>query len=179
MKKKSIVLSIAGVFIVITITILIVFNPFEKDNFNANANKLKNSSNTTSVDTDVEDDPAQTVVEKYFLYKNEKNKDKLLTTLTEHYNAPNVAWGFENLNSIKIIDIQEEKSDSVRKGYLNNGRGRVHGTIEKNLKVYKVRYEVKYKRDGVGPQDSGTYDWWYFVIRKDENSPWLIDDFGV
>nr|WP_238455622.1 DUF4829 domain-containing protein [Desulfolucanica intricata] len=29
------------------------------------------------------------------------------------------------------------------------------------------------------PLDSGTYDWWYFVIRKDENSQWLIDDFGV
>ncbi|MGY5239278.1 DUF4829 domain-containing protein [Clostridium tertium] len=23
------------------------------------------------------------------------------------------------------------------------------------------------------------YDYWYFLIRKDETSPWLIDDMGV
>jgi PBP1b-binding outer membrane lipoprotein LpoB len=124
-------------------------------------------------------DSAQTVVEKHFQYNNEKNKTKLLTTLTEHWNAPNVDWGFENLNNIKIVTIEEEKSDTVRRRYLNNGRGSIYGTAEENLKVYKAKYEVKYKKDGIGPQNSGTYVWWYFVIRKDENSPWLIDDYGV
>lgn len=122
---------------------------------------------------------AQVVVEKYFRYYNEKNKEKLLTMLTEHWNAPNVVWGFDNLNSMKIINIEEEKSQTIRKMYLNNGRGSINGTAGNNLKVYKVKYEVKYKKNGMGPQDSGTYDWWYFVIRKDESSPWLIDDFGV
>ena len=135
------------------------------------------NENTTKIDSKA--DSAQTVVENYFQYKNEKNKDKLLTTLTEHWNAPNVVWGFENLDSIKIINIEEEKDEKVRNGYLSNGRGSINGTSENNLKVYKVKYDVKYKKDGVGPQDSGIYEWWYFVIRKDENMPWLIDDMGV
>lgn len=42
-----------------------------------------------------------------------------------------------------------------------------------------MEYEVKFIKDGVGPKDSGIYEHWYFLIRKDENSPWLIDDMGV
>lgn len=137
------------------------------------------SEESTKISDTSKKDSAQTVVEKFFQYKNEKNKKKILTTLTDHWNAPNMVWGFENLDSIKIISIEEEKSDSVRKGYLSNGRGSVNNTTEENLKVYKVKYDVKYKKDGIGPQDSGIYDWWEFVIRKDENSPWLIDDMGV
>ncbi|WP_150844679.1 MULTISPECIES: DUF4829 domain-containing protein [unclassified Clostridium] len=129
--------------------------------------------------TDTKGDSAQTVVENYFKYENEKNKDKLLTTLTEHFNAPNVVWGFDNLESTKIINIEEEMDEKVKEGYLHNGRGSINGTTENNLKVYKVKYKVKYKNDEASPQNSGIYDWWYFVIRKDENSPWLIDDMGV
>lgn len=133
--------------------------------------------NNSKVDSQA--DSAQNVVEKHFQYLNEKDKDKLLTTLTEHWNAPNVVYGFENLDSIKILNIEEEKSKEIRKGYLRNGRGSITGTTANNLKVYKVYYNVRYKNDGIGPQDSGTHEWWYFVIKKDESSPWLIDDFGV
>ncbi|MBL4931863.1 DUF4829 domain-containing protein [Clostridium paridis] len=118
------------------------------------------------------------VVENYFKYRNEKNKKEILKTLTKWHDAPNVVWGFENLDNIKIVDIKEENSKDVRNGYLQNGRGSVNNTTENNLKVYKVKYEVKYLKDGVGPQDSGVYDWWFFVIRENENSPWLIDDMG-
>lgn len=68
---------------------------------------------------------------------------------------------------------------SIRDGYIRNGRGSINNTTSENLKVYNVDYEVKYKRDGIVPQDSGTYEWWYFLIRENKNSPWLIDDFGV
>lgn len=132
----------------------------------------------TSGVVDSGDDPAQTVVENYFKFNNEKNKDKILTTLTEHHDAPNVVWGFDELDSIKILNIEEEKDNKYAKGYLLNGRGSINGTTDDNLKVYKVKYEVKYKNE-VGAQESGTYDWWYFLIRKDSSSPWLIDDFGV
>lgn len=126
-----------------------------------------------------EDDSPKKVIENYFKYKNEKNKDKLLTTLTDKYNSPNVFWGFENLDSTKIISVEEEKDEKLKESYLVNGSGRVNGATKNNIKIYKVKYDVKYKKDGVGPQDSGTYDWWFFLIREDENSQWLIDDMGV
>ena len=131
------------------------------------------NENTTKLDS------AQTVVENFFDYKNEKNKDKLLTTLTEHYNSPNAVWGFENLDSIKIINIEEEKDEQFKNTYLNAGGGSINGTLENNIKVYKVKYDVKYKEDGIGPEDSGIHIKWFFVIRKNKNSQWLIDDMGV
>lgn len=137
------------------------------------------SSESNNKEGDSKNISAQNVVENYFKYENEKNKEKLLTTLTDHWKDSNVDWGFENLDSIKLLSIEEEKNKSVKEGYLKNGRGSTNGTTEDNIKVYKVKYEVKYKNDEVGPQESGTYDWWYYVIRKDENSPWLIDDMGV
>lgn len=140
---------------------------------------LVGCSNDNNTKIDSKGDSAQTVVKNSFQYTNEKNKEKLLTTFTEHWNDPNVDWGFENLDSIKIINIEEDKDKNVREGYLKYGGGIKNGTTENNLKVYKVKYDVKYKKDGVGPQDSGIYDSWYSVIRKDENSPWLIDDSGV
>lgn len=121
----------------------------------------------------------QQIVENYFKYSNEKNKEEVLSTLTEWHNSPNVVLGIENLENIKLIDIKEEKSNTIRNGYLHNGRGSINNTTENNLKVYTVKYEVKYKKDSIVPQDSGIYDWCFFVVRKDENSPWLIDDMGV
>lgn len=121
----------------------------------------------------------QTVVENYFKYCNEKDKDKVLTTLTKRYDTPNMVWGFDNLEYQKIISIVEEQDSNFAKGYLSNGNGSVNGTKAENLKVFKIEYEVKYKQDGIGPQDSGKYMWWFYVIREDEKSPWLIDDMGV
>lgn len=120
---------------------------------------------------------SQKIVENYFKYMNEKNKEKLLENLTEWHN--NTIWGFENLDYIKILNIEEETNENQKNGYLYNGNGKINGTTEENLKVYRVEYEVKYKKDGVGPQDSGKYTWWFDVIRKSSSSPWLIDDFGV
>lgn len=119
----------------------------------------------------------QKVVENYFKYMNEKNKEKLLENLTEWHN--NTIWGFENLEYIKIINIVEETDPTQKNGYLYNGNGKINGATEENLKVYRVDYEQKNKKDGIGPQDSGKYTWWFFVIRKSSSSPWLIDDFGV
>lgn len=65
----------------------------------------------------------------------------------------------DNLGSIKIVNINEELNEGIRNYYLRNGRGSINNTTSENLKVYKVDYEGKYKHDGIGPQDSGTYEW--------------------
>lgn len=121
----------------------------------------------------------QEVVENYFKYMNVKNKEKLLENLTEEYKAANMVWGFENLDYIKILNLEEETDPTQKNGYLTNGKGKYNGTKEENLKVFRVNYEVKYKDDNVGPQPSGKYIWWFFVIRENSSSPWIISEFGV
>ncbi|EJP6473716.1 DUF4829 domain-containing protein [Clostridium sporogenes] len=120
----------------------------------------------------------QKVVENYFKYYNEKNKEKILNTLTEVHDGPNVAWGFENLEYIKLNSIKEEKDSKQKEAYMKYGRGTINGVKEENVIIYKVNYKVKYKKDEIEPQNSGSYEIWFTLIRKDKKSPWLIDDMG-
>nr|WP_080265256.1 MULTISPECIES: DUF4829 domain-containing protein [Clostridium] len=71
--------------------------------------------------------------------------------------------------------IKEEKD---KEGYIKNGRGTITKAKEENIIIYKVDYEVKYKKGAITPQDSGSYETWFTLIRKDKNSPWLIDEVG-
>lgn len=118
-------------------------------------------------DNSEEDYSAQIVVENYFKYKNDKNIDKLFTTLTDHW-YEHMLWGLD-LDSVNIIDIKEANK-KVSKEWLNNRRGKVSGTTLDNLKVYQVKFEAS--KEMVVEQ----WEWYFFVIRRNEDSPWLIDD---
>ncbi|OAA88570.1 DUF4829 domain-containing protein [Clostridium ljungdahlii] len=118
------------------------------------------------------------VVENYFKYLNEKNKKALFTTITEWQKAPNVEWGFDVREYIKLISVNEETNPVFKEGYLSNGRGSINGVKKENVKVYKVDYDVKYKEDAITAEDNGKNTSWFFVVRKDKNSPWLIDSQG-
>lgn len=52
--------------------------------------------------------------------------------------------------------------------------------MKKGYRVkYDVKYDVKYKEGTITARDSGVYEEWYWVIRENSNSPWVIDDAGV
>jgi hypothetical protein len=118
------------------------------------------------------------VVENYFKYLNEKNKKALFTTITEWQKAPNVEWGFDVREYIKLISVKEETNPVFKEGYLSNGRGSINGVKKENVKIYKIEYNVKYKKGAVVAEESGTQQKWCTLIRKDKNSPWLIDEIG-
>lgn len=153
-------------------------------NFNNPGNQVSASAQSGAVHqteflSTPEFHPAMEVVEKYFKYSDEKNEKGVLSTLTDRWNAPNIVWELGNLEYIDLNFIEEETDQKQYESYLKNGRGSINGTTMENLIVFKVMYEVEYKNDYVSSQESGMYEWWFFLIRKDENSPWLIDDMGV
>ncbi|QAT41627.1 DUF4829 domain-containing protein [Clostridium sp. JN-9] len=118
------------------------------------------------------------VIENYFKYYNEKNREGILSTQTEVNNTPNIEFGFENLKYIRLISMSEDTNPRQKEAYMKYGRGSINGVKEENVLIYKVKYDVKYKKNEVGPQDSGMYTKWVTIIRKDKNSPWLIDEIG-
>ncbi len=121
----------------------------------------------------------QSVVENYFNSMNEKNVDEHLKTLSENEKRNQGKINFDKIEYINIMSIDEEMDTKFKEGYLQNGRGKEKGISEENLKVYKVKYDVKYKEGTVTARDSGTYEEWYWIIRENSNSPWVIDDAGV
>lgn len=55
MRKNNVILGVVGIFIALTISVLIVFKPFEKDIWDISADKFKESCNLISGDVDIED----------------------------------------------------------------------------------------------------------------------------
>jgi len=99
------------------------------------------------------------VVENYFKYWNGKNGKAILSTLTERYATSKMDWEFENLKSVKLNSIKEESNTEL-------------------VVIYRVKFAIKKKKNGIGSLNSGNYTWSFTVIRKDKNSPWLIDNYG-
>ena len=116
------------------------------------------------------------VVQNFFKYYDEKNKDKFLSTLTSH--NKDTEWGFGNLKHINPNSIKEDKNPIQKEAYIKYGRGTTNGVKEENVIIYKVDYDVKYRVSWIYPGESGEYIKWFTLIRKDKNSPWLIDEIG-
>lgn len=107
---------------------------------------------------------AEQAVKDHFKWRNEKNLAKLEETLTEKRKG--IQWNLDNLEYVKLLEIIEVTNS------ITNSKPK------ENTKVFKVKYEIKFKEEKE-PQNSGTYEWYYFVVKEQQNSPWLIDDWGV
>jgi len=57
-----------------------------------------------SINTNDSLQPKQ-VIENYFKFSNDKNREGMLTTLTEWQHQPNVVFGLEDLKFIKLVSI--------------------------------------------------------------------------
>ncbi|WML32834.1 DUF4829 domain-containing protein [Clostridium sp. OS1-26] len=124
------------------------------------------------------------VIEEYFKYYNQQNLEGMNSLTTEKNHSSKSSLGFDNLEYIKVNNIIEDTNQTNKEIYI---RGRKKGQIidlekEKseleNVIIFKVDFEVKYKKEGIGPNDSGSYEYNYILTRKDKNSPWLIDSYG-
>lgn len=129
----------------------------------------------TPVSAPTEDKAARAVLEKHFKYLSEKSEEGAKTTISEDKRI-NMTFQTDRMDYIKVISISYESSDTVRKQYLVNGRGAANCTLPENLQVFMVTYEIKYHT--AASQESGTYTEAYFLIRKNANGSWLIDDWG-
>ncbi|ETA79728.1 DUF4829 domain-containing protein [Youngiibacter fragilis] len=77
------------------------------------------------------------------------------------------------------LTYDEEKSEWLIKGYMQNGRGSVNGVDPKNVIILLSEFHV----DGSGKNPvlnpNSTYtDYQWILIRQSENSSWIIDDQG-
>jgi hypothetical protein len=81
----------------------------------------------------------------------------------------------------KLTDLwyDESKSDSEAQDYLKFGGGSEKGIDEKNIIVLLSNFDVDASGgDGSLEPDSTYTDWNWILIRKDKNSPWILDDWG-
>jgi len=124
------------------------------------------------------------VIKAFFKYYNKKNLNGMNTLTIEKYHFSESFWEFDNLEYIKVIHITEDTNEANKEIYLRQMKKSQIIDMEKekaeleNVAIFKVDFVVKYKKDGVGPSDSGRDRYDYILIRKDKDSPWLIASFG-
>lgn len=103
--------------------------------------------------------PEETV-RQYFKCWNDKDTigmEKLITP-----DRKGITW---EMNELKYVKLQSIKGDQ--------------SNYNKNTKVFLVEFEIKSRNGVVSGLNDGGHTWSYIVKRSNENSPWLISDWGV
>lgn len=114
------------------------------------------------------------VVQAYFAYMNERDIDKVKSLYTDWNNQPNVVWpSLKSLEYAKVISIKEITDKKIREGYSVYGPGSLIGVRDENFVMYQVKYETKdrFHRPQIFTKE-------ITIMRKNSDSPWLIDEFG-
>lgn len=137
---------------------------------------LENNNPVESKDEDIIS--AQSAIEKHFQYIQEKDQEKFLTTMTERQAQNNSYLKPEDIKNIKLLKITEDKSESSIQGYLESIKDTESETTKENVKIFYVSFEIEYVDESAQHQNNGELMWVCYLIRKDENSPWLIDGFA-
>lgn len=114
---------------------------------------------------------SQNVIYQYFNYRNKKDIKSIEKLLLNKEDLNIMRSDNDSLKSIKLINVKEEKNESIKKAYLKNN----YSVADKNTKIYKVKYEVIYESRSTLSNKSGTYDCWYFLTRSSDDSAWKID----
>ncbi|KLU58652.1 hypothetical protein CEB3_c46680 [Peptococcaceae bacterium CEB3] len=134
---------------------------------------IKGGIENPPANTDSSQRPRQ-VIENYFKFYNEKNRQGLLSTLTQWHNKPNMVFGFKDLIFMKLLSIGNDDLTEVN-AYLGYGRGRINGIKPNNVVAYKVTY-ISLCRGYLLPSGIQTED--FVLIKENNHTPWLIDDMG-
>lgn len=110
------------------------------------------------------------VIEKSFEFKNKHNYDEY----KKCYKYPDSIQkdSLDNIESIKIINIDKVKDENLYKSFTDS-----NNINKKNVEIYKVKYNIKFKDSSKTPIDNGEDEIEYILV-KDEHSKWKIDSLG-
>lgn len=109
-------------------------------------------------------------INNYFKSKNEKDFLSLSKLLTSGYDISQLKLQLEYIDKFSLLYINEETNKSIINAYL-----KYNNVKEENLKVYKLNYKILYTNYAPDKYKSGVYESWFFLIRRNSHSKWLID----
>ena len=110
------------------------------------------------------------VIEKSFEFKNKHDYDEY----KKCYKYPDYIQkdSLDNIKSIKILYLDKVKDENQYKAFIDG-----NNIDKKNVEIYKVKYNVKFKDASKTPIDNGEDEIDYILV-KDKNSKWKIDSWG-
>lgn len=110
------------------------------------------------------------VIENSFKYLEANDINNLKKCYSDRYQNTN--FNIENIESVELI----EKILITDKSEYDNYISRVNNN--ENIKIFKVKYELKLKNEEIGPEPSGVYEKIYYLKKESFWEKWKIDEMG-
>jgi hypothetical protein len=132
------------------------------------------SRTTTKQNIKVDLSTPEGVIDAHFKYADAKDSDKSLSLFTNREKKLIAGGDLNDIKSIKVKSITEETDPKIREGYSKGGPGKEAGVKDENFKIFRVSFDQKEKYQF----KAKNYISWFTIVRKDANSPWLIDEIG-
>lgn len=120
------------------------------------------------------------VIKNYITYMDTENISKLNSCVTYNYRFSDEALEtIRIIESMKLLDIEVVNDESIYNAYMHSGSGSLYDDLPRNdIKIYKVKYDIKYKDDNKSVTGSGEYTKKYILIKESDTGKWKIDDIG-
>jgi hypothetical protein len=149
--------------------------------FSKDYDSFKTFFTSVSVDTESRAISPVEVVGLHFEAMQPNNMDAWLSTMTEEkrkgFTDPDL---FEYLKSIKINQIYELYGDELEgrlKTILNSEKAKELNLSSDNIAIIHANFTVE--SDTTQSPFNGTFEWDYILIKENNNSPWLIQEWGA
>lgn len=115
------------------------------------------------------------VIKNHIKYINEHNIDKLSNTVTYELSD----YMIENIDTMELISLELVNDESAYDTYIRSGGGQIIDNLSiNNVKIYKVKYYIKYKDDTKSVTGSGEFIRNYYLIKDKDTGLWKINDLG-
>ncbi len=131
---------------------------------------------TPTADTAISSPPAGMspveTVQYYFSELNKKNQTNFESVVYEKQRG--AQYDLANLNYVKLISCEENNSKTEQASFNNSWYPDPYATS-----VLDVEFDINYKNGGGGGFTTGKYTWHFWLVKKDENSDWMIVMWGM
>jgi PBP1b-binding outer membrane lipoprotein LpoB len=119
------------------------------------------------------------VIKTYFAGYEERDAEKIYTTLTDSYKKqhPISDFTFEHIKSMKLLSVKEITEGNGKFSVHDYRREGINMKAE-NIKEYDVEFERIFVDDTVTSAPSGIDHYFFTLFREDNTSDWLIYSMG-
>lgn len=120
------------------------------------------------------------VIKNCIKYEDRQNINKLTSCFSDNYRLSDESIeSIKNVANMKLIDLKLVNNESIYNAYIHNGRGTLIDNLSRDdVRIYNVKYYIKYKDDTKSVDGSGEYSKMYFLIKESNTQKWKIDDIG-
>jgi hypothetical protein len=117
---------------------------------------------------------ARQTLDSFFQCIDQKDANGLDSLLAA--NRQDISWELDKWKTFKVNSIEDITTEDRVNGFNSSGAGM--GKHLYAVKVFKASFHVTFTGGSATGMSDGYYDWLFFVVQQEKDSPWRIADWG-